>query len=56
MVVAGSSLLLQTPKSLADSLALEVRTGHEVFGGDRESVRRQTVMHALRGVLDAVGA
>ena len=27
-----SSLLLQTPKSLADSLALEVRTGHEVVG------------------------
>lgn len=39
------------------SLAGEaVRTGHEVFEGDREAVRRQTVMHALRGVLDAVGA
>ncbi len=32
-----SSLLLQTPKSLADSLALEVRTGHEVVGIDRDA-------------------
>jgi NADPH-dependent 2,4-dienoyl-CoA reductase/sulfur reductase-like enzyme/rhodanese-related sulfurtransferase len=30
-----SSLLLQTPASLADSLALEVRTGHEVVAIDR---------------------
>ncbi len=32
-----SSLLLQTPKSLADSLALEVRTGHEVVALDRQA-------------------
>ena len=32
-----SSLLLQTPTSLADSLALEVRTGHEVVGLDRSA-------------------
>lgn len=32
------------------------RTGSRVFEGDREAVRRQTVMHALRGVLDVVGA
>jgi NADPH-dependent 2,4-dienoyl-CoA reductase/sulfur reductase-like enzyme/rhodanese-related sulfurtransferase len=32
-----SSLLLQTPASLADSLALEVRTGHEVVSIDRDA-------------------
>lgn len=32
-----SSLLLQTPKSLAESLALEVRTGHEVVAIDRDA-------------------
>ena len=31
-----SSLLLQTPQSLADSLALDVRTGHEVVSIDRD--------------------
>ena len=31
------SLLLQTPESLAKSLALDVRTGHEVVRIDRES-------------------
>ena len=29
------SLLLQTPKSLRESLALDVHTGHEVLGIDR---------------------
>ncbi len=32
-----SSLLLQTPRSLAESLALEVRTGHEVLAIDRDA-------------------
>jgi NADPH-dependent 2,4-dienoyl-CoA reductase/sulfur reductase-like enzyme/rhodanese-related sulfurtransferase len=32
-----SSLLLQTPRSLAESLALEVRTGHEVLRIDRDA-------------------
>jgi NADPH-dependent 2,4-dienoyl-CoA reductase/sulfur reductase-like enzyme/rhodanese-related sulfurtransferase len=32
-----TSLLLQTPKSLAESLALEVRTGHEVVALDRDT-------------------
>jgi NADPH-dependent 2,4-dienoyl-CoA reductase/sulfur reductase-like enzyme/rhodanese-related sulfurtransferase len=32
-----SDLLLQTPTSLADTLALEVRTGHEVVGIDRDA-------------------
>lgn len=32
-----SALLLQTPASLAASLSLEVRTGHEVTGIDREA-------------------
>jgi NADPH-dependent 2,4-dienoyl-CoA reductase/sulfur reductase-like enzyme/rhodanese-related sulfurtransferase len=36
-----SDLLLQTPRSLADSLALEVRTGHEVVALDRDA-------HAVR--------
>jgi NADPH-dependent 2,4-dienoyl-CoA reductase/sulfur reductase-like enzyme/rhodanese-related sulfurtransferase len=35
------ALLLQTPKSLRESLALDVRTGHEVLGVDRE----QHVVH-----------
>lgn len=34
-ITKRSSLLLQTPTSLADSLALEVRTGHEVAAIDR---------------------
>ena len=29
------ALLLQTPESLRESLALDVRTGHEVVGIDR---------------------
>lgn len=29
-------------------------TDHQVFAGDREQVRRQTVMHALRGALDVL--
>lgn len=32
-----------------------VRTATEQFGGDREAVRRQAVIRALRGVLDAIG-
>jgi nicotinamide-nucleotide amidase len=33
----------------------EVRFGSRVFEGDREAVRRQTVMHALSGIFDAYG-
>jgi NADPH-dependent 2,4-dienoyl-CoA reductase/sulfur reductase-like enzyme/rhodanese-related sulfurtransferase len=43
-----SSLLLQTPKSLAESLALEVRTGHEVIGLDRDG-RRVRVRNLATG-------
>lgn len=32
-----------------------VSTATEHFTGDREAVRRQAVVHALRGVLDAIG-
>ena len=40
-----SSLLLQTPQSLAESLALEVRTGHEVVAIDRAA--QQVTVHQL---------
>lgn len=30
----------------------EMRTGQQVFAGDREAVRRQAVAHALEGLLD----
>lgn len=32
-----------------------ILTGSKVLSGDREAIRRQTVIHALQGVLDAVG-
>ncbi|MDX1381480.1 MAG: nicotinamide-nucleotide amidohydrolase family protein [Xanthomonadales bacterium] len=37
------------------SLDGEVRTGVQCFEGDRETVRRQTVLHAFNGLLDALG-
>ncbi|MBL8541633.1 MAG: FAD-dependent oxidoreductase [Betaproteobacteria bacterium] len=42
------ALLLQTPQSLADSLALEVRTGHEVVAIDRAAARVRVVERASR--------
>ncbi len=36
------ALLLQTPKSLRESLALDVRTAHEVLAIDRQSKTRQS--------------
>lgn len=43
-----SSLLLQTPRSLADSLALDVRTDHEVVAIDRAQ-QRVTVREVATG-------
>jgi len=43
------SLLLQTPQSLAESLALEVRTGHEVVAIDRAAGRVHVVRRADGG-------
>ena len=37
------------------SLDGEVRTDVQRFEGDREAVRRQTVLHAFNGLLDALG-
>jgi len=44
-IAEESQLLLQTPSSLAASLELDVRTGHEVVGLDAER-RCVTVQHA----------
>ena len=40
------ALLLQTPQSLSESLALDVRTGHEVMAIERETKRVRVVERA----------